>query len=183
MITAIQSIESLEAILRSVLLTQSALDGNHVLNALGIRGPAMEKPGTTQGEVIFESMTNDESILVFELYEKDEYSEDTIVNDVSKLFTYVELGLKLIVYGKSSRTLAQTIKARLLSQEVRDALFASGVNLQTISAIEPASEYINDVLWQRRDFEVSLSCYLNISKITNNDHFTNADTIEIIKIS
>lgn len=181
MISEITSIESLEAPIRSILLKQSELDGNHVLNALGIRGPAMEKPSVTQGEFIFESMSVSESVLIFELYEKSSNSEDD-VND-EDIFTYLELGLKLIVYGKDSRTLSQMLKARLLSAEVRDELFKIGLNLKNVSEIESASEYVNDVLWQRRDFEISLSCRMNTQKISKDKSFELANSIDVVEVN
>lgn len=167
MIKSVETLENIEIYTRKLLISQAEVEGKYVLNALQLKGPTMHQNVGTNGEMIFKSFAPTDTVIIFELIEQghsEDMSEERFENS-DELFVFVQYKISIIIYGSNSGLVSQKLKARLLSSECRDDLFSHGINLQTISTIESASEFINSSLWLRRDMTLYISCYFKVNKL------------------
>lgn len=172
---AIESTAKLEELLRNLLIEQSALEPERVLNSLSIHGENLDK---LLEDSIYVSIDRTDAVLLFELISR-ESSSDISNEDEDAISTYRSFSLKCILYGNDSNEIATAIVSRLRTEKVIEDLQAQGVYLETVSRIESVNEYKNETMWQRNDFDIDISCLFKISKISAEYEF---DSVEVDKI-
>ena len=162
MISNLNEYNEINKIIRNQLLTQTGLANDHVLNGLDFDGINLEKRLDDQ---IFVSFSLLDNFIIFNLVPRTSTSnisqdiEDDIYNVSSFMF-------KLIIYGKSSMKLAQIIKSRFLTEEVRHDLYKSGIYIEDIDNPVPTNEFVNSKIYTRTDFSINISCESKFEKIT-----------------
>jgi len=178
-------------------MVQSELESERVLNGLGFRGANLRK---NVGEAKYEaynqidrlfasnnviaannlSIETHNEFIIFTYTEEDEQgTEYTIENDNSFEMVYMSVKFHLMVYGNKAATLSQKIRARLLTEESRDRLYAKGLHLQKVSKIESGTDLVNETMWPRKDIYVELACRLDISKVTADNDYVHSEINEI----
>ena len=176
----IQSTDILEEILRSVLIEQSGLNEEQVLNSLSIHGEDLDKLFEEQ---VYVSIDRTDAILLFELTSRESTSDITDEDDsIDTLETYRSFSLKCILYGNSSQDIATKLVSRLRSVSVVDNLQSSGIYLEAISKIDSINEYKNKTMWQRSDFVIDISCQFEIEKVSNGYDMTNISIEKIYNV-
>lgn len=168
MIKTIQELQEIDKILRNVIIQQSELQADRVLNALSIRGTDLEKQIQTD-EYISIDLNN--SMILFEVYSRNSENNMTMEEDDenNSLTSYCSFMIKLIIYGNTSKMLAQKLKARFESQYIRNKLYDSGIHVDNVSEIETISEFINSTIWLRNDLSILFSCKLSVSQLQDDE--------------
>ena len=172
---AIESTAKLEELLRNLLIEQSTLASERVLNSLSIHGEDLDK---LLEDSIYVSLDRTDCVLLFELISR-ESSSDISNEDEDAISTYRSFSLKCILYGNDSNEIATEIVSRLRTEKVIEDLQAQGIYLETVSRIESVNEYKNETMWQRNDFDIDISCLFKISKISAEYEL---DSVEVDKI-
>lgn len=182
MITPIQNVESLTKILRSIIIEQLALPSKQVLNALSIRGSALHQ-NIGADKNIFDSFTSDQTIVIFEL--KEHESSDNVVyvenDDNEDIGMYAAFEFNLVIYGDYSGTAAQTLKARLSTEELLSTMLSNGIYIEEITDPTSISEFINGTMWKRKDISIYFACRLDIPKITKYQDYLSLGKLNVIE--
>lgn len=162
----IKNLHDIEKIIANVLVKQSQLDNDRIINGLSVRGPELSKYIQTK---VLKSYELTDSVIIFELvmdYNQDtnftEYSNNSIRNTMA-------FHIELTVYGNESINLANILKARLESQKVRAILLEEGIYLSNISNIASLNEYINETMWLRSNMTLNLIAEMNIDEIDKSE--------------
>lgn len=177
---AITDINNLVRDLRAVIMQQAELDGKYVLNAIQLKGPIMHANEGTQGQMLFKSFSQDDTVIIFELMEGDD-EEMSDPDEDYKEFVYMPYRMHIMMYGNTSATKAKILKTRLLTEEVRLALMTKGINLIDCTKIESSPEIINDCIWQRKDFYINFSSYMLVSRVTSIQDYLISSDIKVEK--
>ena len=180
MIKPVSSVEEIVKLFREELIVQSELDSERVLNGLGFRGANLRKNVGEAKYKAYNQIEKHNEFIIFTYAEEDEQgTEYTIENDNDFEMVYISVKFHLMVYGNKAATLSQKIRARLLTEESRDRLYAKGLHLQEVSKIESGTDLVNDTMWPRKDMHVELACRLDISKITVDYNYVHSEINEI----
>ena len=175
MIVKISNPYELNKILRAELLSQTELANDHVLNGLSVNGSQLEKRLENQ---IFEPFKITDNFVVFELVPRNSDSNVTQAIE-NKLLATSSYDFKLVIYGTSCMLLAQVIKSRFESEDVRQTLFGKGVYIESITEPEGMNEFINNTMWLRADMNIEVSCETEIEKLTNDYDFEKMGKLEV----
>lgn len=169
--TYFKDIASLEKSLRKMLIKQSELDSNRVLNGRSFRGIELNKVISDEDEF---SIDLNDLFILFDLYNDNElnYSENVDDNNIRLISSFT---LHITIYGNNALDLAQKLKARLESEQVLLALQNENIHLKSVSSLSDIAEYINDTFWNRYDMEVRLEGERLISKIEPDANFEEID--------
>lgn len=199
------NIEELNKVLRQMLITQSELSPERVLNALSVYGTELDK---LLEDNIYESIDRFNATLLFELSSRDATSdmsmeEDTTVVDAltcsrynlcnglevsddlkvtdSSLTSYKAFKLNVIIYGIDSTTIAQKLFARFNSEFCRTLLYQQGIYLESVSQPAILNEFKNNTMWLRNDMTINIAVKQNISQITSDDDYEQLSAVTIIE--
>lgn len=177
MITPITNSDDIIILLRKEIMNQLSLDGKYVVNALSVYGPDMN---VGQTNTVFNSVKPTDTFIIFEL--EEENGNDNMQEDMGDhILTYVEYSFNLYIYGNKAGINSHILKSRLMSPELIEGLEEKGIHIRTIE--EPASinEFINNVMWQRRDMSIHISVRYDVNKINNYQSFEKLNETEIDK--
>ena len=155
--------KEIEKIIGDLLVKESELPKEHVLNSLSLRGPELDK---LIDEKVYLSYNLNDCVLLFEV------SADSNLLDLSlpdketdEIIKDIGLNVKTIIYGNCSLELANIIKARLESAEVREEFLSRSLYLYEVSNLSSLNEFKNNTVWPRTDFDISLNFETRITKI------------------
>lgn len=175
-----RSTEDLEEILRSVLIIQSELNEEQVLNSLSIHGEDLDKLFEEQ---VYVSIDRTDALLLFELVGRNSTSDvSDEEDDTNDILTYRSFSLRCIIYGNASQDIATKIVSRLRTKFVIEQVQSLGIYLETISDITSVNEYKNETMWQRADFMIDISCQFKIEKISTEYDMTSIDVDKIYQV-
>lgn len=174
----ITDLHEIEKIIRNILIEQTNLPGTRILNGQSIRGQDLSK---LVGEKIYKSYNLKDNVIIFNLTLRD--SENVNFTDINpenkqSIIKMVGTTIKLTIYGNSSINLAQIIKSRLETENIRYKLLQEGLYIESIRNTFTTNEIINDTYWQRVDLNIELDCEMEIEKITDFDDYENQNGIE-----
>lgn len=158
----IKSIKEVDKIIGDMLVKQSKLQRGSIVNGCSIRGVDLSKFVTekvklsydlSDSVIIFETKTNNNDDIDFTEVEKDVVRES------------LSLEVSVIIYGNQSLALAKALKARFESEKVRNDLLDKEVYLSSVNEITFMNEFINETIWPRADFSMSIACEIQVSQI------------------
>lgn len=149
--------------IRKELINQSELDGNFVINAVSVRGPALKKLISEDQST---SLNLHDGFIIFELLE-DKNSETNIIlhNDDNSSDNITQYKLLLKIYGNTCHEISQKLTARFKMQDIIMELYSKGIWVKNISFPETINEFINDTVWPRCDIEMTIIVRYNITSI------------------
>lgn len=155
--------KEIEKIIGDILVKESGLPKERVLNSLSLRGPELDK---LIDEKVYLSYNLNDCVLLFEV------SADSTLLDLSlpdketdEIIKDIGLNVKTIIYGNCSLELANIIKARLESAEAREGFLSRSLYLYEVSNLSSLNEFKNNTVWPRTDFDISLNFETRITKI------------------
>lgn len=156
----ITHVEQLITILRPIISQNSEIMLNDIINSDSIHGAELTK--IVNGEKI--PYATNENIIVFDFYETQgvniiETDENDVVHAINSY------AMHLVIYGDKARTIALTLKARLLSPTMIQRLARQGISISSISPIESSTENINTAIYIRRDMTINFISSIEISQV------------------
>lgn len=180
------SINELNKYLRNMLIEQSGLSSDRVLNSLSLNGTDLDKKISSADEE-YNSIEIDNTTLLFELLTRasnNNSSEDAlpIGTAQSKIIYNRAFRMHIILYGDSSPDLANTLVARIRSENVRVQMYNQGVFIETVDDPESINEYKNEMMWLRTDFNIDIDVEFNISQITADNNYEHLKNLDITNI-
>lgn len=162
-------------VLRQMLINQSQLEHNKVLNALSVYGPDT----LTTGENCQFSFTNEDTFILFELIEVESTNNVDMTESNETVSVYVAYEFKLIIYGTDSANVAQKLRGRFRTAKVLDELYVQGVQLYKVDRPIAMNEYINDAMYERRDMSIYFGCNLLVKQVDTYDAFAKINQIDV----
>ena len=158
MINSISSIEDAERVIRSALIDAGGLSDEYVINALSAYGADLATVfDDYQSSIAHPSASpeeeRDEAIVIFETRCNTDSKDNCIDCDV----IHQAYTMHVTIYGDRSDSLARKIKAYLLDIDSKLHMQIHGVHISSVSNIESKNEFKNEVMWQRRDFDIGFS--------------------------
>ena len=163
--TKLTSASQINTILGNAIVEQAPLDKKYVLNGKSLYGASREQID----EYIAATFKEDDSYVVF-LLEADDTSdnmtEETKEHTIDVYDSYV---FTIMCYGARYNELAFQLKSRFLTEECQLAIQNRGIHIQSIDLSRGISEFINDMLVNRRDVVLHISCQFEVNKISDAD--------------
>lgn len=202
----IENTDQLVEIVRNMLIAQSELSSERVLNSLSLQGVELDK---LLEEQIYNSIDQQDTTLLFELIsldsnsnvsmeETDSYnakeltcspfticSPNTITGDLkldTSITYYKMYQLKIILYGSSSSAVALQLAGRLRTSKVRTNLYSSGIYLEKVSEPDAINEFKNNIVWLRNDINIDLGVKYSIPQIDTDEAYDNVNKLIIRRI-
>ena len=83
------------------------------------------------------------------------------------------------MYGESSTNIASKLIARLRMEDSVMTLQEAGIHVESIQNSNTFNEFMNGTVWLRNDFDIYISCELEIEKVSDIESFDSAE-FEII---
>lgn len=180
MISSITDIIEIDKDIRNELIRHSELNPNRVLNAISVRGQDLSK---LVDERTYMSYNLSDCFIIFEVVMNTRSSDNVIMTESDESITdYSVFDVKVTVYGNKSNILCHLIKSRMLTEEARYSLYSKGIWLKEIGEIQSVNEFINNTIWPRTDFDITVGVRLSFNKIISDDTFEELNDIEVIKI-
>ena len=176
----LSSTNELNKILRQVLITQSELDEERVLNALSLYGTELDK---YLSDSIYESVDQNDTTLLFSLEARNSTSDVSIVNEneVDNITYYKAFKLSLIIYGDNSNDTGIKLAARFRSENVRTQLYDKGIYVEEVTDPTILNEFKNDTIWIRTDLDINIGVEFNITPVNTDFDFENLTELKIIQ--
>lgn len=158
----IKSIKEVDKIIGDMLVKQSGLQRGNIVNGCSIRGVDLSKFVTEKVKLSYDLS---DSVIIFETKtsNNDDIDFTETENDVVRESLFLEVSV--IIYGNQSLALAKTLKARFESEKVRNDLLDKEVYLSSVNEITSMNEFINETIWPRADFSMSIACEIQVSQI------------------
>ena len=172
MIKAITSFKELTILIRKMLLKQSNVNDDNVLNLMSVRGQDLQK--LIQDSGIYVSYDLNDSIILFNISKSN--STENVQLDLQNniIPTYMSYRCHIYVYGNNSYFLAEIIRSRILTQKNLDDMVGNGIKITSCSDIETSRGFINETVWPRSDFDINFSCLYEIKPV---DDYEVMDTL------
>lgn len=166
----------LTTIIRKYLISQSELNGQLVRDAATQYGAYLD---VNDHNDVFVSLAPTQTILFFELKTRDSEANMTETNDdLNETITSINsYQLHIITYGDNSNDVCNKLVARLRTERIRNLLLSEGVYLCRISDITRVNEFKNNVVWQRNDFDIDLSCEFTFTQVAVDSAYAELNTI------
>ena len=193
--------------IRNMLISQSQLPSDRVLNSLSLRGTELDEL-LSENEEIYNGISISNTTLLFELRsiqsnsnvsmeEGDIYnssdlmcSDSTICNTnticgdilIDRSITYYKMyELYIIIYGENGLDTAIKLASRMRSQEVRSNLYMDGIYIEKVSDPNMINEFKNDTMWLRNDISINLGLKFAIDPTSLPSEYKNINSINIIR--
>lgn len=188
---AINNIDDIEKNIRNILIEQSDLSPEFIRNSLSVYGEDLDKLLEEQiyNSIHYENClppeaitTQNDSLILFELQSRDNDSDMSEEKDEDSISYYRSFKIYVIIYGKNGTNLANNLISRFRSQVIRDKLHDEGIYLESVSNANRINEFKNEEMWIRNDFEINISCHLNIETIIKSDESYNFNNLIFNKI-
>lgn len=159
----IVDINSIEIFIRNILIEQSQLEPEFVRNSLSI----YSTPLMTDNQSILDTLQQNQLMILFELRARNDVLNISEQDEETGIITmYQGYQVHVIIYGDNCRTLANKLIARLRTGRLNDIFRDNLVEFYGASDPESVQEYINEVMWLRTDFDIDLSCIMEIAPVS-----------------
>lgn len=154
-IKSLASLDDAIIILRNKILEITKLDGQFVINALSAYGADLAKILSDAQKSIKQKALNptetvDDTMILFEALNDDSSNNNMFLKEN----TYAAYKLHIIIYGEHAEEMSMKLKTMLLQIDEKVNLNSKGVQIAKISDIVAMNEFKNEVMWQRRDFDI-----------------------------
>lgn len=156
--------KEITTILRKILISQSELNPNFVRDAESEYGTDLDKDYENS---IFNSIEPYNTLILFELRDRNNDSDMTEITNCDKLVLYKSYQLHCIIYGDDSGDVANKLVSRLNSSYIKQVFQENSLYLESVSMPIEIHEFKNMRLWQRHDININLSCELIFNQINN----------------
>lgn len=159
----IENMQDIDKVIGNILLKQSGLNRQNIVNGLSVRGSELSKFITetvkqsydlTDVVIIFERMALDEGNTNIGETESDDSIRESIAEKIS-----------INIYGNQSFAMAKTLKARFESEKVREDLLNSGIHLMQVTNVDTLNEFMNEMLWHRASFDLEIAYEISVNQI------------------
>lgn len=177
MINAFSDINELNKELRSVLITQAEIDGQHVRNALSTFGETLDKLLFKQ---TYDTICPCDELILFELKSRRNDADASMTEADDSVTYYKSFELYIIIYGDNAANVMTKLIARLRTQAVRLQLIDSGIFLEKVGNDNSLNEFKNDVMFHRHDCSIDISCRFSIQQVSTDYTMDTAD-IDLIE--
>lgn len=159
----ISSPDEINKILRSALISLSGLKENRIVNGYTLHGQDLVEQVS---KYCYKSYKPEDSYIVFELRpNRDNITEMDYDGNLTINSSYT---MHCYVYGNNSYGLVNMILAKLKTQDERLKLQIQGLYLQNNSSdddnITNGTDFINDTLYPRTDFDIIVWCEMLVQK-------------------
>lgn len=171
-----ENLNDINKIVGNVLSVQSGLTTANVYNALSLHGTPLYK---RLMETKFTSYDVNECVMLFELESDNNSNNVSMVLDNDDILYYKSYKISVTIYGNASEDVANTTIARLRTEKVRSDIQSDGICILHVTNSETANEFVNDTMWHRSDFTISIGCEIIIKQIEKDNSFESTD-FEII---
>ena len=158
----LSSTNDIEKIIRTTLALQAQVPLNFVSNALSLYGVMLDQ--NTEFD-IFESITPDQTLILFELNNREGEADMSETQPDNTISVFCSFTIHVIIYGDSARNVSNHLVGRLHTERVRESLLSQGIYVESVSKPEGIQEYKNGTMRIRNDFDIDISCELNVSQI------------------
>lgn len=172
------SVDELNKILRQVIIQQSNLSDEQVLNSLSIHGEDLDKLFEEQEYI---SIDRSDALILFELQSRRSSADISMTNDDGSITLYRSFTFRVMIYGNDSSNIANVLIARLRTEDVRVQLLDSNIYVEKVSEPDVLNEYKNQTMWIRNDIAIDISCEFNISQFMS-DNFEQINTTKIYNV-
>ena len=121
----------------------------------------------TDNQSVLNTLQQNQLMILFELRARDDVFNISEQDEETGVITmYQGYQVHIIIYGDDCRTLANKLIARLRTGRLGDIFRENGVQCYSVSNPESIQEYINEVMWLRTDFNIDLSCIMEIEPVS-----------------
>ena len=168
----INSIKEVDKIIGDMLVKQSELQRGNVVNGCSARGVDLSKFVTEKVKLSYDLS---DSVIIFEIKSSNNNEVDFTEAENDVVRESLSLEVSVIIYGNQSLTLAKMLKARFESEKVRNDLLDKNVYLSSVNEISFMNEFINETIWPRADFTMSIACEIQVSQIDEMSEINKAD--------
>lgn len=169
----ISDIYEIDKYIAKMLVEQSQLDTNRIINGLSIRGVELAKFIEDSIEL---SYNIKDSVIIFERFSEDNeninFSEELSISNIRQTMYHK---IHIIIYGMKSAMLANILRARCISENVEDSLSTVGIYLSSVSQVSSMNEFINNTVWPRADFDIYTCSEIEVSQLLDSNQI---DTID-----
>lgn len=172
----ITNINSIETIIRNILIAQSQLTGEYVRNALSVYGTPLDEKSNN----ILDSIEESDNLIIFELNTRDVDSNVSETEEDEKIHFYQGYRVHVIIYGDNSKTLSNKIIGRLRTSILRDTFRKNDLYLESVSSPQSINEYINSSMWSRCDFDIDISCEMIVDPVSLDYEAENLGDLEYL---
>lgn len=173
---AISRTKELNKLLRNVLIVQSELQQDRVLNSLSLYGEDLDKLFEEQ---IYTSIDVSDAMILFELRSRNSSSDVSMTLQDGTIEIIRSFSLYVMIYGDDSADISSKLIARFRTEKIRNNLHNSGIYIENVSDADMINEFKNNVMWLRNDFSIDISCKFIVSQIEQDYNF---DSVEVNKI-
>lgn len=159
----IEHIVDIDKIIGNMLVKQSTLARDNILNVDSIRGVDLSKFITDKVKLSYDLS---DLVILFEVKGVDNENvnvSETMSNDL--ILESSSFEIQLTIYGNQSLHLAKILKARIESEKVRNDLLAEGLYLINIESIQSFNEFMNETVWPRADIILNVACEMQINQV------------------
>lgn len=168
MIVKTTDIQEINKIIRNVLILQSGLQPNQVMNGVSLHGTELLE---RINQYAYKTYTLDSSFIVFVLESRESESDFSQTQEDGKLRMVASYQMHCYVYGYESQKLANMIIARIRSEYSRLNLQQSGIYLESVSSATTGNDFINNTLMIRTDFFINMSVEMEIEQVSDGEEF------------
>lgn len=158
----IENFKELNKILRNLLIQQTGLPSENVLNGLSIYGAALEKRLQDQK---YNSFEPSDSVIVFELALRNSSSDVNMTNDNDYITSYSSYSLNLVIYGNAASQVANLVWTRFQTESIRLVLQSYDIYLEDVSKPSSVNEFVNTTMWHRADLSINITCKTQVSQV------------------
>ena len=167
-------------ILRAMIMSQLEVKEDQVLNVLSFRGADLHK---NLEDFTYKTFNQKDLVIVFELLETTSSNNITYTKADDSLLIYASYKFDLSIYGSNSGLKSKILRARILTDEVLTDLEQKGIHIYNVSYPTSGTEFINDVIWERKDMYIELSVKYESSKILTSNEFESINSINTIDVN
>lgn len=178
MIKAFGNVNELNKELRTILMTQSGVDGQFVRNALSTFGETLDKLLFKQ---TYDTICPCDVLILFELRSRENETDVSMTERDDTVTYYKSYELYVIIYGDKAADVANMLIARMRTEAVRLRLLDLGIYLESVSNDTSLNEFKNNVMFNRHDIRFNISCRFSIAQVSS-DYSMETGDIDLIEL-
>lgn len=172
----ISSIHQLEKIIGDMLLKQTELKRERIINGLSIRGVDLSKFITDNVSLSYDVS---DIVLIFEISAMNENTINISEAEDDGIREDVCFEVSITCYGNESLFKIKQLKARLESDKVRYDLSKEGVYFIDASSIIQINDFLNETIYPRTSMTFRIACELQVNVVDDFKSFEDENGISI----
>ena len=157
----ITDISNIDKIIGNMIVKQSNLSRENILNGRSVRGIDLAK---FIADKILSSYELTDSVIIFTTNASNAINVTEVQKDES-IYEAMSFEVQFTIYGNQSLYLAKILKARFESEKVRNDLLEQGIYVIDIDSIQSMNEFMNETVWSRADMTLNIGCEMKVTQI------------------